>query len=341
MASSQADTTVVDRPQGPDAEAVDPIVCACANLTQSQLTRFIAEAKDQSFEGLLSATGAGQTCTACLLDLEYHYSVTPTSTPSAASSGGGDVVREEDRPSLKQRLWTLLDRLSPPVAWRGKQWLPVVSGEGIETHVCVTNHSLLFNDVVAPSIQVRIEYWDEEGSLVLDQKSLVSPGQEFRLPLTPGRASSDKSLSVGSARVTSHALSPGPRGTTRPQFELLASAGACAVHTQAATGPGITWFTTQWRPADERLLLTIINPSPDALTATVSYPHTVGTNETTIECPISVPAKGARLHEIRLSAEHEALAEPTFNIRIACDRMNKVHLLCATPSLDRFSIDHP
>ena len=340
MASSQADTTSVDESRNSGAETVDPIVCACTNLTLSQLTRFIAEAKNNSFESLLAATGSGQTCTACLLDLEFHYSAIPVSTPSAALPVAGEVTRGTDRPSPKQRLWSLLDRLSPPVSWRGKQCLPVVSGEGIETHVCVANHPLLFSGAVAPPLLVRVEYWDEEGGLVLDRKSRVAPGQEFRLRLKPGHTSADKPLSVDSARITSRALTSGPRGTTRPQIELLSPAGACAVHTQAATGPGIIWFTTQWRPADERLFLSIINPSHEPLTATVSYPHAGSAEKGAIQCSISIPAMGARLHEVRFNGKLEAIADPTFNIRIACDRMNKVHLLCATPSLDRFSIDH-
>ena len=47
MASSQADTTSVDESRNSGAETVDPIVCACTNLTLSQLTRFIAEGEEQ------------------------------------------------------------------------------------------------------------------------------------------------------------------------------------------------------------------------------------------------------------------------------------------------------
>jgi hypothetical protein len=341
MVSSQTDKAATDRPRDAGAETLDPVVCACANLTLSQLNRFISEAKDQSFEGLLAATSAGQTCTACLLDLEYHYSVTPQSAPATGPSIGPAVARGSDRLGAKQQLWALLDRLSPPVARLRKQWLPVISGKGIETRVCVTNHPLLFNGVTAPPLRVRVQQWNADGGLVMDRWTRVLAGDEFRLPLKPSDASGNDPLSVGSALVTSRALTPGPRGTTRPQIELLAPAGACAVHTQAATGPGDTWFTMAWRPADERLFLSIINPSTQPLNATISYPHGEHTDGGAIRCPVCVPAKGGRLHEIRLDTENAALADPVFSVRIACDGMNKVHLLCATPSLDRFSIDHP
>lgn len=49
------------------------IVSGCANLSRGELRRFLASDRTAEFDQLLQKTGAGTTCTACLLDLEYHF----------------------------------------------------------------------------------------------------------------------------------------------------------------------------------------------------------------------------------------------------------------------------
>ena len=49
------------------------IICACTNMTFGQLEEAVGKVQNHSFDALLEETGAGKTCTACLLDLEYYF----------------------------------------------------------------------------------------------------------------------------------------------------------------------------------------------------------------------------------------------------------------------------
>lgn len=123
----------------------------------------------------------------------------------------------------------------------------------------------------------------------------------------------------------------------RPQFEILADAGACAVHSQGISGQRETWFTVLNRPLDERLFLAIMGPSRREIAATVSLP-----SEPLFEQRLTVPAHGCCLYEVVIPPRvREIIGSVPYDIKVNCDGHNKVFLLCASPNLDRFSVDHP
>ena len=300
-----------------------------------------------SFENLLGRSGAGIKCTACLLDLEYFYVTMPRSRNNVALC---QVVTEGDAPqSLRHKLYRFIDGISPLVPFPLAEWMPVIVGEGIEQWVWVANHSLLYEgQVCPPGFGVHVAVRDAEGQVVYDCLHEVKQGSSLRLNISkflpaPRQVGEVPSIGIGSMVISRHAHEFGFRGTIRPQIEIVSSAGSCAVHSQAPGGRPEQWFTTLYRPNDERLFLSIVNASDKPLTVAIAYPFepSAMADDGVPQQTVYVPPRGARLHEIALPPPYaQKFLGKLFSIRWRAFGMRKVHVICATPSLDRFSIDH-
>ncbi|MEK9662413.1 MAG: (2Fe-2S)-binding protein, partial [Alphaproteobacteria bacterium] len=123
------------------------VICACTNLTFARLEEAVTKVHSHSFDALLEETGAGRTCTACLLDLEYYFVTLKARAPRDAEAGAGSASSEVPaQRSWKYRLYDWLDSVSPPIAWASPNRIPIVAGRDIETWLTVTNHDLLFDE---------------------------------------------------------------------------------------------------------------------------------------------------------------------------------------------------
>ena len=80
----------------------DEIVCGCADLTRDGIRASVASNPSASFDAFLDATGAGRTCTACMLDLEYLFTEAPRDRAAAAQIAAGESEHPRPR-SLKRR----------------------------------------------------------------------------------------------------------------------------------------------------------------------------------------------------------------------------------------------
>ena len=325
----------------------DEVVSTCVGLTRGQLEGSIAREPEISFDALLKQNGAGSTCTACMLDLEYLFSVCPR-------GGGQRVARDTFAPAargplgrmLKDRIYGFLDRCSPLVPYHLSNPMPVLAGFGIEEFVCVANDSLLYEgEIAAPPTTVGLSVRDAGGVVRYQGRHRIEPEATLRFevsrfiaPVTGGETGLP---AMGSVEISRVADRPGTRGTTRPQITINAADGCCAVHSQAA-GPGNVprWFTCLYRPRDERCFISIMNASDKPLKGAMSYPLGVEGVEAKAH-PIALPPHGTGLHEITLDPEEAArLGGAPLTFKTLHDRPNKAHILCASPDLRRFSIDH-
>lgn len=325
------------------ADDKNEMLCGCSNITVGQFYDLIA-ANPKDFDEVLRETGAGQTCTACLLDLEYHY--VRAFEASAPRTSGGKVLKKakKDSSSLKRRIYRFIDALAPLVPIKLRQVTPVLYGAGVTEWLCVSNDSLMYEgEVAAPPFRLDIVLRDSEGRIVLEQREIVPVGEALRMdisaPLLQADKSSNGDLKLGWMDLLRRAQTPGVRGTTRPQIELVTSAGVCAVHTQAATERSQSGLTLRLRPGEDRHFLTVVNAEPKPLAFRLAV-ETARLPEP-IRLPIDVPAWGARLVEIPIpSVQPDGELGILTDVSWTTDRMNKVYILCATPNLDRFSVDH-
>lgn len=312
------------------------VICACTNMTFAQLEEALGKIQSHGFDALLEETGAGKTCTACLLDLEYYFVDLKARAPrSPDAENGGTADEAGTQLSWKYRMYRWLDSISPPVAWAPPIHIPIVAGTGIETWLTVTNHDLLFDERKSAPLTTDFEVRGPDGNRLWRRRFHIPPSEELRVRVDEGITSEPGTIAAGHATVISRADHPAMRGTMRPQLEILALRGACALHGQGDVGPGDTWFTMQNRPDDERLFLLMINTSGKRHSAEISYPHDAGVQA------VDLPAHGTGLHEIALppDAANRIGALP-FAVRTRCQQPCRVYLVCATPTLDRFSIDH-
>ncbi len=323
------------------------VVCGCTNLRLQGLQAALAADPTMTFEELLTKTGAGMSCTACLLDLEYYF----VTLPRASRPGRIRPRRagEKAPQTLRRRVYRLLDRLSPQVPMPLTEWMPVVVGEGIEEWVWVANQSLLYEGKECPpDFDIDIIVRTADGETVYQATHGVGQGSALRLNVSrflppPVRHGECPSLGVGSVQISRRARRPGFRGTIRPQIELVTPVGSCAVHSQAPGELPEQWFTNFYRPRDERIFLSVVNASARPLSVEFAYPFS--SSGVDVGAPlirtVHVPPQGARLHEIVLPDPHaEQFTGRLFSIRWRASGARKVHVLCATPTLDRFSIDH-
>ena len=91
------------------------------------------------------------------------------------------------------------------------------------------------------------------------------------------------------------------------------------------------------------MFLILINNTSRAQAAKISYPHEAQATETApgVTAPVALAPRGTALYEVSLP---EALAKRValrpFSVRTQVEGACRVFLVCATPALDRFSIDH-
>jgi hypothetical protein len=318
------------------------LLCACSNITIGEFYDLIA-GNPKGFDEVLRDTNAGQKCTACLLDLEYHY---VRAFEVRAQRPSAKAALKEEMPSgisLKRRIYNLIDAVSPLIPLKLRQVTPVIYGKGVKEWLVVSNDSLMYeNEVVAPPFCLDIVLRDGEGRTVYESRKIVGAGERLRMDISDPLETADASpgeLKLGWMDLMRRGMSPGIRGTTRPQIEIVSSAGICAVHTQAATERARGGLTVRLRPGEDRHFLTVVNAEPKPLTFRLSV-ATAGLAESII-MPVHVPPYGARLVEVPVPPVEPAdrlglLADVTWTT----NRINKVYVLCATPSLDRFSVDH-
>ncbi|MBR44963.1 MAG: hypothetical protein CMM31_00440, partial [Rhodospirillaceae bacterium] len=120
-------------------------------------------------------------------------------------------------------------------------------------------------------------------------------------------------------------------------------AGTCGLHAQGDTGPGDNWFTVQNRPDDQRPFLIVMNTTGQAQSVTVTYPHEDRgrAGDAGVRTPVALAPFGTALSEIVLpDALGEEIGARPFSVRARAEGACRVYLVCATPALDRFSIDH-
>jgi len=337
MSESTLETTTVS--------SDDTVICGCANLTVAELHSFASGGN--SFDYLLAKTGAGGGCTSCLLDLEYHFERTAVSKPRRrAREAGADAAR-----GLKRRVYDWLDRHSPLVPFVRTQFGPVLHGPGIEQWILIANHKLLYKDeFVPPAAKVATTVRDSEGRALAEASQHVQVGETLRINLTDlsRKARLDEAtdeavnsgLSAGTFELRCQWLTPGMRGTARPQILIAAQGGTTAVHTVGPSRNLERWIACVNRPDSERAFISVVNPSKRELTARVSYPFSVeGCDPVAHE--VVLPPMGARLHEVTLRPELAAVVgSQPFNVLISCRGQKNVHVVLASPGLDRLSIDH-
>lgn len=321
------------------------VVCACINLTLTQLQNMAAEG--QAFDDLLTKTGAGSVCTSCIMDLEYYFQTTPCSISNPGIGKAGEMARR----SFKRRLFDWLDEKSPLVPFRRLQITPVIYGPGLEQWLTIANLPMLIRESIAPpTLELSLTLRDSGGKRHARTRDVIPLGETLRLNLTELSTSAEdacrsvgtdkEGLGIGSFELVCKWSTPGVRGTTRPQIQLSGAGGSSSVHTVGSSGAREHWISCFFRPGAERLFITCVNSSKSEVEVGVAYPFAVS-GCTPTDDHVAVPARGAQLFEIRLTPEQaRAVGKLPFSVRVSCRGLKMIHLLSASPGLEQLSIDH-
>ncbi len=323
------------------------ILCACAELSYQDFRAILAENPELSFDRLIRIAGAGDTCTACLLDLEHEYVAFDRTQAAPHRWASSQTKGKPGSQSLKRRVFDLLDRLSPAVSTRLLDESPVLAGPGVEQHLWIANPGLLYGDELGGA-PMRVALWvrDSDGRERHAEEQTVDVGGSMHLNVSqflPDAAPDERTgLRIGSFEMRRSYLHPGTRGATRPHIEILTPGGACAVHTQSAIPAGERWWHFHWRPNDERMLFSIVNGERSPIEVQFSYFAAAQNIKggPPVESRVTVPPRGARIHEAVFPDDTARLwiGQP-IDVRVRSSGVNKIHALCGSPSLDRLTVD--
>lgn len=304
--------------------AAQEIICGCFSLTRGDLEK---AATGSNFEQFLEETRAGSRCTACLLDVEYLF----VNAPKDRASTGGHHTRRQERRPLKRRLYDVLDRIAPQIPFRLTNTIPLLSGRGIVERLWLVNQPMVFGKKIGvPPHRFMLTIRDGEGRVTGRQRHDIHCGESKAITF-PGEPSSE-ALSVGSVEVSRWGLSPGVRGTTRPHFEVEAARSNTTLHIQGAAPDPEAWLTTIYSPGETRILFTAVNVASRPLLLEFDFAE-----ETSASTRVEVPPFGARV--IEPSAKHAKPGQP-LTYRYRGRGRGKIHVVAASPALDRIALDH-
>ena len=327
--------------QAPD----DQLVCPCFELNLGHVRSMLSQNQSMSFDSFMEESKAGTRCTSCLLDLEYYFVHLPRTSETKT------IVKKSLRSKqipFRRKIYQWIDKLSPRHPIHLKNHVPIIAGLGIEQWIWIANYEMLYtkNNLV-PDFDIILKIYDADGILVHENCVPLPLGKEWRvevsqyLPKPVNGVGPD--LSIGWVEITRLAKSDGVRGTTRPQIEILAPKSACAVHGQAARYDKGNSFVTISNPDYDRVFVTLINSENKPVSITMQYPSdplgVLKISKRSIS--LNLPPKGALLHEVILTDE-EKKAFSSRLLKFAWQGIGfyKAHVIVASISLDRFSIDH-
>lgn len=309
---------------GPSDAAGQEVICGCFSLTRADLVK---AASGSNFEQFLEETRAGSRCTACLLDVEYLF----VNAPKDPTSTAGRRAERQDRRPMKRRIYDVLDRIAPQIPFRLTNTIPLLSGHGIVERLWLVNQPMVFGKKVGvPPHRFVLTVRDGEGHVTGRERHDVHCGESKAITF-PSKSSSD-ALSVGSIEISRWGLSPGVRGTTRPHFEIEAARSNTALHIQGAAPDPEAWLTTIHSPGETRILFTAVNVASRPLLLEFDFAE-----ERSALIRVEVPPFGARV--VEPSARHAKPGQP-LTYRYRGRGRGKIHVMAASPTLDRIALDH-
>ncbi len=328
-----------------DLSKKDEYLCPCFEVTSDSLDDLINENPGINYEDFLKKTKAGTKCTACLLDLEFQYVLR---SKNKVRHFRFPLIDKES--SLKQRIYKAFDRLTPLVPIRFSNVLPVIIKEEVVQWVLLANYSLLYKRGVTGSpMQVEIVVRNCRGEVKFREMYFLDGESHLRVNVSKYLKDDqlciqNDSFGIGSVDVIRVASKVGCRGTTRPQIEVEAPGGNCMVHGQAASsGKDYRNFSTIYRPDEDRIFLSIINADKIDILFQIIFPLNNDNilEDQKITDKILILAGGTGLYEINLTGElRESYKNKVLTIGWSSNGVKQVHVICASKSIDSFSIDH-
>ncbi len=312
-------------------EAAD-VLCACKGLTRRVADERLAAQPGQSFEQFLARTGAGQACTACMLDLEYFFVETPR---SAAPVTRADADAPRAGQGLKQRIYAFLDRLPPKLAFNRSNWMPVLAGRGVQQFLWMANYPLLFGERrdMAP-FDVRFVVRDGAGAVVHRGRERLPENGVLRHDLTQYLpAPAGEAFAIGSVQVDRYALRPAARGTTRPQTEIVMNDSASSLHFQAATPRYDEHLSIPAGRDDEKHFLSVLNCAARPFRLEIERAGGAG-------APIAVDLGPHQVRLVDVSQPRVPGGGDLATLRFRSRGVGKLHLVIVNHRLGRVSFDH-
>lgn len=323
-------------------------LCECKNFSLADLSALLSQEPTLDFESILRRSGAGTSCTACLLNLEYHY--TELQKHNDAFRTSFRTSQAKGKKSLKRRVFDFIDGLCPPMRMNLSNLMPVLAGTDIRQSVLVANDANFYGaDAVPDDATVELTIRNADGKRMLQRQFRVSPEHPLDFDVSECLAgeptvSAEIPLSIGSVDVRRWWDRPTVRGTTRPQIIIDGPGGCGGVHTQGSRPRGDTYYSTLYRPTEDRVFISYNNCSNRPVNIRLAYPFLRNTDPhlDVVSLADTIPTFGVRLFEICPPGNLPGLREgDAYDIHCHADGPYKALIFNAPPDLSHFSVDHP
>ena len=323
------------------------MLCSCIGFRLRDLSALLDAEPGIGFEEIQNRTRVGQTCTACMLDLEYQFT-----RHSRSGNWNGQVIKTPsgiaEKTSLKKRFYSLLDGLSPLVPMHLENVLPVFYSVDINQVFWTSNCSLKGGIEEAPkTVEVHVEIRDHKGLIVRRIRHTLERDQSIQEDISSDLLERYPSpflgLGMGSIRTYRRFNAAGVRGTTRPQIEVVGKGGTGIVHGQALAGRQDRWFTLWPQHTDGHYFLSVVNGHRHRpLNVTCEGPFRMNGSPFAKQTQLTatLPPCGCSLIDL---GEFETLIDEDvpYSIVWRPDGLNASHIVATNRSISRLSVDHP
>ena len=321
----------VRKESAPGAGWRDNYLCYCEEIAADDFSAAVAAAPEQTFEQICASTGLASKCTACLLNAENLFiQVGRSSTGRAAATGARK--RRADQPRGRQRLYHLVDSVSPKIARKVPGIIPVIGGDGVSTMLAFANTVPPLIGDRAPAFDVELTVLDAEGRQVAQERAQVLPDSRIEFDVSANLPPRDGGLVTGSCFLRYRAAAQGFIGSIRPHFKVVTAIAASSVHSAGAGRREAYVESCLMNPA-ERQFVSAVN----CTSATARVSMTVrGGDKVYEDGPVSIPPRGARLLPLPAGTPQGEM----FAVAATADREVRWHYLLSAGDPPMISLDH-
>ncbi len=316
-------------------EIRDEIICYCNNINYSKISSILETNPNIDFEKFQNISSAGTSCSACLPKLENIFVEKSSQTNNINSS-----IIAPKIVGFKKKIYSFLDNLFPNVPVKLMNYFPIIYRDNLKINVWISNFGNLYKDQKnIVEHKISLNFFNSLGKNIWNKNFLVkkNENQIIEIPIYLLNKSEDEMLGSGWLKVEKTSLSPGFRGTTRPQIQILTKNSSCAVHGQNIKIKDGGFHSYVNNPKSERQFISFFNIGKKKVNIKLSYLNR--DNKFEIFNSLNIDPLNSKIFEVKLANKGFLEFDP-INIKWEGVGLYKAHIFITDKNLERISIDH-
>jgi bacterioferritin-associated ferredoxin len=311
------------------------LICHCNNVSYQAVDKILKSNPSINFETFQKESGAGTSCTACLPKLENEFI-----NKSNLNNFPILVKKSYDRLGLKKKLYNFFDSILPKVSFEIKNYFPIIYNHNIKIKIWISNYANLYqDDNKIVNHKLKFTLYNSIGQIVWKKNYFLKKNDNLIIDIPNeliNQSSSDQ-LSSGWICLGKKSETPGFKGTTRPQIQILTDKSSCAVHGQNIHVRNGGSHSYVYNPKYERQFLSFFNIGKNKINLYLSYLNK--DDKFVYLINFNLEPLNSKIIEIDLANANFNEFDPVI-IRWEGKGLYKTHVFISDKNLERLSIDH-